>query len=216
MMKRRATVIIATAALITGLIGFFLLLPQPAPLVQEAQARPVPLLKTDRALSPEEAVFAHFDAGELDAAFGFGWQETTDELKGGGSTVELELVEPGAEGSTGALSVRGTITADFPFPWAGAMIFPGDTPLAPVDFSAASDVVFFARGDGANYRLLLFAKSLGQIPSSASFSTEDTWREYRISLHDLAEDLRGVWGLAFVAGPGLGEFDLTLDQVRIE
>lgn len=35
-------------------------------------------------------------------------------------------------------------------------------------------------------------------------------------LSSLAEDLRGVWGLAFVAGPAHGDFDLTLDEVRIE
>ena len=170
----------------------------------------------DRARAPEEAVFARFDEGELDAAFGHGWQPTSDEMRGGESTVTLELVAPGAEGSAGALSLRGTIAGGFSYPWAGAMVFPGAQPMTPVDFSTKKEVVFFARGDGASYRLMLFAESLGQVPASASFPADDTWTEKRIDLRALAQDLRGVWGLAFVAGPGDGEFDLTIDQVRFE
>lgn len=96
------------------------------------------------------------------------------------------------------------------------MFFPGVQPMTPVDFSTKNEVVFFARGDGASYRLMLFAESLGQVPASASFLAVDAWTEHRIDLHGLAQDLRGVWGLAFVAGPGHGVFDLTIDQVRLE
>ena len=170
----------------------------------------------ERQGAPETALFAHFDAGKLDAAYGHGWQPTTDEMMGGKSTVHLEVVSPGAGGSAGALALRGSILAGFSFPWAGAMVFPGDMPMTPVDFSKKKDVVFFARGDGAGYRLMLFAESLGQIPASAPFTAGDTWQEHRIALHDLAQDLRGVWGLAFCAGPGQGEYELMIDQVRIE
>lgn len=170
----------------------------------------------ERAAAPEAALFARFDEGELDAAYGHGWQPTTDEMMGGRSSVVLELVSPGAAGSAGALAVRGTIRPGFSFPWAGAMVFPGAEPMTPVDFSAKREVVFFARGDGADYRLMLFAESLGQIPASASFTAGEAWREHRVALRDLARDLRGVWGLAFAAGPGTGAFDVTIDQVRIE
>ena len=136
-------------------------------------------------------------------------------MMGGKSTVALELVSPGAAGSAGALAVRGEIRAGFPFPWAGAMVFPGAEPRTPVDFSAKRDVVFFARGDGAAYRLMLFAESVGRIPASASFTAGAEWQEHRIALRDLAEDLRGVWGLAFAAGPASGAFDLVIDEVRI-
>lgn len=170
----------------------------------------------DRARAPDEALFARFDDGKLDAAYGHGWQPTTDEMMGGQSTVTLELVSPGAAGSAGALALRGSIRAGFGFPWAGGMIFPGAQPMTPVDFSAKQEVVFFARGDGASYRMMLFAESLGQIPASTPFTAGDAWTEHRISLRDLAPDLRGVWGLAFTAGPGRGDFDLAIDQIRIE
>ncbi|MCH9650318.1 MAG: CIA30 family protein [Deltaproteobacteria bacterium] len=170
----------------------------------------------DRASAPDVAVFARFDDGELDAAYGHGWQSTTDGMMGGQSTVTLELVSPGAAGSVGALSLRGSIRAGFPFPWAGGMIFPGAEPMTPVDFSSKQEVVFLARGDGASYRLMLFAESLGQIPASASFTAGEVWAEHRISLRDLAKDLRGVWGLAFAAGPSQGDFELMIDQVSIQ
>jgi len=177
---------------------------------------PADAARAARASAPTGAPFADFDRDVLDAAFGSGWQPTTDEMMGGASTVTLERVSPGAAGSSGALAVRGTIRPGFPFPWAGAMVWFGDRPMTPVDFSAKKAVVFFARGDGGRYRLMLFAESLGQIPASATFTAGDAWQEHRIVLRELTKDLRGVWGLAFAGGPAQGRFDLTIDQVRIE
>ncbi len=168
-----------------------------------------------RVKAPDTEAFAQFDQDILDAAFGFGWQPTTDERMGGTSTTSLTLVSPGSRDTAGALLVKGAIGPGFPFPWAGAMVFPGEQPMEMVDFSAKREVVFQARGDGGRYRLMLFAESIGQIPASTFFVASETWQEHRINLRELTQDLRGVWGLAFVAGPAQGDYAFEIDGVSI-
>lgn len=85
-----------------------------------------------------------FDDGTLGVAFGSGWGASTDERMGGSSTVEMNVVD-------GALEIRGEIRTGPPWPWAGAMFFPGAQPFAAVDLSSQKEIVWKSRGDGGRH-----------------------------------------------------------------
>jgi len=163
-------------------------------------------------------VISTFDepGAEPRAAFGAGWQISTDSLMGGKSTAAMEVVRPGAGGSAGALEVTGEIAPGSPFPWAGPMFFPADVPMTPVDLSRYTEIVFLARGDGREYQVMMFATRLGNIPASQPFTTGPDWQEHVMPLSDFqgidGSDLRGI---LFSASAGPGAFRFAIDQVRL-
>ncbi len=160
---------------------------------------------------------ADFEDG-MTARAGYGWQETTDEMMGGASTVEVTVSEGGAGGSgvSGqALAIEGEVRPGFMFPWAGAMYFPGAMPMQPADLSTTRGVAFETRGDGGTYRLLVFAESLGQIPASASFEAGPEWARREVTWEELGLDGKGVTGLVWTGGPEPGEFAFRIDDVEL-
>lgn len=143
----------------------------------------------------------------LPADQGFGWAATTDERMGGTSTASLRVDD-------GALVIEGAIREGFAYPWAGAIFFPGDTPMAPTDLSAVSELVFRVRGEGS-FRLMLFAPSVGQIPAQRGFDVTDEWTEVRIDLRKLGGDLKDVAALSIAAGGAPGPFRAEVDDVEL-
>jgi imidazolonepropionase-like amidohydrolase len=158
---------------------------------------------------------SHFDGPQTDAAFGAGWQASTDSIMGGKSTASMALRPGGANGTAGALEVTGAIAAGAPFPWAGAMFFPAATPMQPVDLSRFKEIVFWARGDGQEYQVMVFATRLGSIPAARPFKAGPEWREVVMPLASFngldGSDLRGV---LFSAGTTPGPFTFAIDEVR--
>ena len=150
------------------------------------------------------------------AAFGAGWQVSTDSMMGGKSTAAMQVIRPGAMGTAGALEVTGEIAAGAPFPWAGPMFFPGEVPMTPVDLSRYKEIVFLARGDGREYVVMMFATRLGNIPASQPFTAGPEWQEHVMPLSGFqgidGSDLRGV---LFSASPEPGTFRFAIDQVRL-
>lgn len=150
------------------------------------------------------------------ALFGAGWQVSTDSMMGGTSTASMRVVQPGAAGSAGALEVTGEVAAGAPFPWAGPMFFPADVPMMPADLSRFTEIVFWARGDGRQYQVMMFATRLGNIPASQPFTAGPEWREHVMPLKAFqgidGSDLRGV---LFSASPTPGAFGFAIDQVRL-
>ena len=65
-----------------------------------------------------------FDQGEIKAAFGAGWAESTDKLFGGSSTVELQVAAGGAEDSKHSLQIAGDVQQQQPA-FSGTMFSPG-------------------------------------------------------------------------------------------
>lgn len=164
----------------------------------------------------ENSTISNFDDGTPAASLGSNWTTTTDQMAGGESTAELEIVEGGADGSTHALRVRGEIAGGLPYAWGGAMLMPGGGPQSTVDLSAARGLRFQARGDGGSYRVMLFTEAAGQRPLTTTFTTGENW-----SLHTFpwdafqGSDGSGVWGIAVVGGPKPGTYDLTIDEVEL-
>lgn len=161
-----------------------------------------------------DGAVSDFDAGDTPSAnFGAGWQVSTDSMLGGKSTAELRVVKGGARKSAGALDVTGTINSGAPFTWAGAMFFPAATPMTPVNLSKFKEVVFWTKGDGAEFQVMIFATRLGNIPASRPFKVGPDWQEVVMPLADFGldgSDLRGVLFSATEPGP----FRFTIDDVR--
>ena len=157
-----------------------------------------------------------FDSGEASAAFGMPWQISTDSMMGGGSQAKMAVVKPGANGTAGALEITGEIKAGAPFPWAGAMFFPASPPMTPVDLSKFTELVFFARGDGRSYQVMMFATRFGNIPMSQPFTAGADWKEHVIPLKAFSNmDGTDVRGILFSADNTPGAFRLAIDDVRL-
>jgi imidazolonepropionase-like amidohydrolase len=171
---------------------------------------------TTAAVAPTTTgVVSRFEAGEVSAEFGSGWQTSTDSMMGGASTAAMAIVAGGANQSRGALELSGTLAAGAPFPWAGAMFFPAATPMAPADLSKFKEIVFWARGDGGTHQVMVFAARLGNIPASQPFTPGPEWREFALPLASFSNidgsDLRGV---LFSAGSKAGPYRFVIDEVR--
>ncbi|MDJ0654665.1 MAG: CIA30 family protein [Xanthomonadales bacterium] len=166
--------------------------------------------KPDQAfpMAPSVTLISSFDTG-LESSFGAGWFPSTDDVRGGQSAAELEVVD-------GALRISGDIKPGFPFPWAGAIWFPGDQPMAPLDFSGRTTLRFRARGDQRNYTVMVFGASMpAGAPPSASFQVSDQWSQLEFPLDGF--NVGGVIsGLSFVAQAPHGTFQLEIDDVIID
>ncbi len=165
--------------------------------------------------STKTGIVSDFESGAPRAEFGNDWQISTDSMMGGKSTAEMAVVPGGANGSRGALEVNGAIAAGAPFPWAGAMFFPAATPMTPVNLSRFTELVFWARGDGGEHQVMIFASKLGNIPAARSFKPGAEWQEFVMPFASFSgidgSDLRGV---LFSAGAKPGTFRFAIDDVR--
>jgi hypothetical protein len=134
---------------------------------------------------------------------------------GGKSEAHMRIIDGGANGTKRSLEITGTVAAGSPYPWAGAIFFPASTPMAPANLSRFKEIVFWARGDGGEHQLMVFATKLGNIPATYAFTAGPEWREYAVPLSSLSglegSDIKGV---LFSAGAKPGAFRLTIDEVR--
>jgi imidazolonepropionase-like amidohydrolase len=158
-----------------------------------------------------------FEAGSAASRVGHGWQASTDAVMNGASRAAIRPVAPGAGGSKGALEVAGTVEPGFMFPFAGATLFPGAQPMAPVDLSAVRELVFQVKGDGKTYRVVILSAAMRGIPPSQEFVAGASWSEVRLRLDGFAgADPAAIGGLSFSAGPATGPFRFLLDDVKFE
>jgi imidazolonepropionase-like amidohydrolase len=162
----------------------------------------------------EPGVVSNFDDGTPTSRFGQGWVASTDAQAGGKSTADMQIVDGGAESSAKAMRMTGTVDGGLPYAWAGAAFMPATVPLQPVDVSAATEVAFWARGDGKTYRVMLFAQSRGMMPMTRTFVSTPEWKEYVIPLSAFGTDGKDMIMLIFAAGPAPGTFEFFIDNVR--
>jgi imidazolonepropionase-like amidohydrolase len=153
---------------------------------------------------------------DTSSRFGFGWQISTDSLMGGTSEASMRIAPDGASGSRGSLEITGSVKPGTMFPWAGPMFFPGQQPMTPVNLSRFKDLVFWAKGDGGTYRVMMFATRLGRIPAQREFPAGPDWREVVMPLPAFGAGFDGsdVQGVLFSASPGPATFRLQIDSVR--
>jgi hypothetical protein len=156
---------------------------------------------------------ADFDDGKLAARFG-SWSSSTDQMRGGTSTVELHVVPGGAGGTKHALEITGEIRGAGPLSWAGAMHSPGASMMAPANLSAKKELVFWVKGDGHTHRVMLFAKQLGMAPAVRKFVASREWTEVVLPIDSFdGVDGRDVLGVLWTAGREPGKFAFRIDRV---
>jgi imidazolonepropionase-like amidohydrolase len=157
-----------------------------------------------------------FEDGTPSSRFGSGWQESTDSIMGGKSTVEMKTAAPGAGGSQYCLALSGEVVAGAAFAWSGAVLFPAGQPFAPADLSTKKGITFWARGDGQTYQVLFYSEKTGFIPGAQSFVADSEWRAFHYAFSEFSGiDSTRITAIAFTAGPEPGRFSLQLDDIEL-
>lgn len=165
----------------------------------------------------ESGVVSDFDDGTTAVLFGSGWSTSTDVIAGGKSQTELTVVDGGALGSAKSLSIRGTISAAFNQPWAGAMFSPGPQPFQRANLSSKREIRFFTKGDGKTYRVFVFAESKGFTAFTKSFVAGPEWTEVAIPISAFGgTDGHDITAVIFSGGPDAGPFAFQIDHVRFQ
>jgi beta-glucosidase len=166
----------------------------------------------------ESGVVSTFDEGKIAANFG-SWSINTDAMMGGKSTASMQLAEPGANGSKGALRITGEIVPGTQFTWAGAMFAPGTSPAEPVNLSSRKAISFWAKGDGKNYTLVVLTQARsGQngMPAMAQLVIGPEWKQYTFPFSTFETDGSDLTAIMFARGQEPGKFEFQLDQVEIK
>lgn len=163
----------------------------------------------------ESGLISDFDDGTTATKFGNGWQISTDSYMGGKSTAQMHVVPGGAEGTKNALQIEGEIVGGANV-WAGAIFFPGATPMAPVNLSSRKVISFWTKGDGATYAVMVFAQSAGYIPKVQTFVAGPEWKKVTMPFSAFETDGHDLMGIFFGAASAPGHFSLLIDNVRLE
>ncbi len=163
---------------------------------------------------PDHGRLSDFRPDAAGSEFGLGWEPTDDQMAGGGSVVEMQS---GGDESLAWIRLSGEIRSGFGWPWAGAMFTPGSEPMMPVDLSSFSRLRFSARGRPPALRVMVFSPALGAMPATQVVRIGEDWENFELPLAGFAgADPAAISGLVFVAGPGLGEFEFDLAEVRLD
>ena len=150
---------------------------------------------------------------EPQARFGAGWESSTD-APAGTSTVTLEVVAEGAEGSAAALAVRGVLDAGGRPPFAGAMFRPGETASGGANLSSFEALSFRVRGDGGGYSVLMYSVSGSANVASQRFLAGPEWTEVVVPFAEHETDGRAINGILLAAVGDPRSFSFTIDSVR--
>jgi imidazolonepropionase-like amidohydrolase len=166
--------------------------------------------------APGPRLISDFEDNQPSAKFGAGWTVSTDNILGGKSTADIKPIAGGSGDSKYALDVSGDVDGGLQFAWAGAMFSPGDQIFSPADLSAAKTLIFWAKGDGKQYRVMLFTQSGGRIPAQQTFDSQSKWKEYKLPLSAFnGSDGHDVTAILFIGGPAPGKFDFQIDDVQL-
>jgi imidazolonepropionase-like amidohydrolase len=161
-----------------------------------------------------DGMISNFDSGDLKPAFGSEWQISTDSIAGGKSEASINVVDGGANGTPKSLHIHADTKPGFMFPWAGAMLLLGPTPMQPVDLSSKSGLSFFAKGD-TDIRVMLFAASTGRIPRQTTVHAGADWTAITVPWIAFNTDGKDVQMLVF-CGPDKGAVDFSIDELRLK
>ena len=182
-----------------------------------AFARAIAAENAKLGMAPEglaAGLVSDFEDGTMSSRFGAGWSTSDDAMAGGKSVAKIAVVDGGAEGSSKALGVSGTISGVFPQAWAGAMFSPGRQVFQPANLASKKELRFWARGDGKTYRVFVFAESKGYTPLVQTFVAGQEWKEYVMPFSAFGGlDGRDVMAVIFGGGPAPGSFEFRVDNI---
>jgi imidazolonepropionase-like amidohydrolase len=173
--------------------------------------------KIKREPAKEDRLISGFNSDEGDSpkvSVGAGWQVSTDSMMGGNSTCGLSWANEGAAGSKGSLLVSGKCRKTQPR-FAGAMFYPGKTPMASANINPHRGISFRAKGSGETFRVMVFFQKRGFQPSTKSFIAGDDWKEYQFKFSEFDGcDGSGITGIWF-GSDSSGKFEFKIDEVTL-
>lgn len=153
-------------------------------------------------------------ADGLHTTIGSGWTPLTDSLVGGTSTAFLAT---DGDGTRSWMQIHGQLTDVIPAPWAGALLQPGPSPMAPVDLSELAGLSFLVQGDRREGLVAVFCSSSGLRSVVLRFTVEAEWQRQSFSFTRFpGVDGRDVTGVLVAAlGPPAGQFELRVAEVAL-
>jgi imidazolonepropionase-like amidohydrolase len=163
----------------------------------------------------ESGLISDFDDGSPSARFGIGWTVSTDSIMGGGSSARMRVIEGGADGTKSALQVEGELVPAA-VAWSGAMFFPGDGPMDPVNLSSRKSITFWTKGDGRSYSVMVYSKSTGYIPKMRDFTAGAEWTRVTMDFSEFGTDGHDLMGILFGVYATPGRFKFMIDGVRLD
>jgi beta-glucosidase len=176
-----------------------------------AAATPVPT-------GSESNMVSNFDEGKIAAAYG-SWIGASDAMQGGKSTSMIDVAQPGAANTKGALQVTGEVMAGGQFPFGGALYSPGTAPMQPVNLSKKHTISFWAKGDGKPYTILVLTEARsGQNgpPAMQTFSAGPEWKQYTFPFSAFETDGSDLMGVGFIRMQQPGKFQFEIDEFEIK
>ena len=100
------------------------------------------------------------------------------------------------------MRIDGENVPGYAYPWSGAIINLGESPMQPVDLGTVKKLLFDARGEGKSYRARASAESLGRTPAIVDFKATAEWQRQEIPLSAFRSlDPQGTMAF-FIGGPG--------------
>ena len=169
----------------------------------------------------ESGMVSNFDDLKVAANYG-SWMAAGDSMNGGKSTSTMEVVQPGADNTKGALQVTGEVVGGQkqPFSFAGALYSPGQAPMQPVNLSSKKQISFWAKGDGKTYTLVVLTESRsgnsGEMPAMTTFVAGPEWKLYTFPFSTFQTDGSDLSALAFVHAQQPGKFQFEIDELQIK
>ena len=141
----------------------------------------------------------------LDGPNGLVWSHTDDSIVNGKSQAQINASPQG-------LNVYANVEQGFSFPWSGVSV----SSKSPIDMSDLKEIEFKIRGTSGTYRLMIFSDVQTGIPPVQTIQVGDSVSTINLKLSDFHNaSLDRVTGFAWVAGPNFGEFNFTLDDVKL-
>ena len=168
-----------------------------------------------------------FEDGNLDAAPGLPWIVIADDLMGGASTGQIDVVEPGAAGTKKALRLQAQIREGFRTPFVGAWTA-AQAEGSPTDLSSFQGIRFQARGQGGVFRVALRSGQTGGgvMNFVKAFDAPKDWTAFSVPFSELAAQApsptpvpwspQTVSWIGFITSrPTPGDVELQVDQVEL-
>ncbi len=167
----------------------------------------------------ESGLVSNFDDGKVSATYGM-WIPASDSMNGGKSKSTFKIVEPGANGTKGALEVDGEVVASGgPYSFAGALFSPSLPPMQPTNLSNKKSISFWAKGEGKTCVLLVLTQQRDGTngePAMQTFVAGPEWKQYTFALSDFETDGSDIKGFGFLHAQEPGMFSFEIDQVEIK
>jgi len=167
----------------------------------------------------ESSLVSNFDDEKIKATYG-SWIGAGDAMQGGKSTSTIDIGQPGAANTKGALQVTGEVVPGGPFPFAGAVFWPGTAPMQAVNLSKKTTISFWAKGDNKPYTILFLTESRsgqsGEVPAMATFAAGPEWKQYTFPFSAFETDGSDLMGIGFFRVQEPGKFQFQLDELEIK